>query len=221
VTLIRIESLSKKYFLGGRAVVVFDNFDLVIGEREFVGIYGPANSGKTTLLHLIAGLEKANAGRIVINDIDIAQLDDTSLSRFRQQHIAIVSAQANLLSGHTALENIEAALLFHHPQEQQRHLKAEELLRQVGAYEHREVKATGLSEEVRRRILIAKTLIHGPDILLGDALADGLLTNSTGALVQLLRALTQQGMTVLLFTRIAESACQTDRTIYLPGSETG
>jgi putative ABC transport system ATP-binding protein len=193
-------------------VNVLNGVDLSIAAAEAVGIVGPSGSGKTSLLMLLAGLEHATGGRIIIAGEDITDLNEDALARFRRRTIGIVFQSFHLIPTMTALENVALPLEFAHAPDAQ--TRAADSLRAVGLGHRLRHLPGQLSGGEQQRVAVARAFAPAPRLLLADE-PTGNLDLATGrAVMDLLFDLrARAGSTLLLITHDAALAARCDRQL--------
>jgi putative ABC transport system ATP-binding protein len=201
----------------GRAaarVHILKGISLEIGRGEAVGLVGPSGSGKSTLLMTMAGLERPDSGSVVMDDTDLATLDEDALARFRGRRIGIVFQSFHLVPTMTALENV--ALPLELAGERDAFVRAERELGLVGLGERLHHYPAQLSGGEQQRVAIARAIVPDPAILVADE-PTGNLDESTGeSIVDLLFALKQdRGATLVLVTHDLGLARRCDRMVRL------
>ena len=194
--LFRVENLKKDYAMGEVTVPAVRDISLDIFEGEFLVVLGPSGSGKSTLLNIIGGMDKPTGGRVMFRDQDLADFNESQLTRYRRNHIGFVFQFYNLVPNLTAEENVEMATeISLNP------LDASEAIDLVGLGERRDHFPSQLSGGEQQRVAIARAVAKRPEILLCDE-PTGALDISTGKIV--LDALSNincsMGTTVIVIT---------------------
>lgn len=185
--------------MGPQVVRALREVNLEVGLGEFLGIIGPSGSGKSTLLSLIGGLDHPTSGRVIVNGIDIASLDENDLAAYRRQRVGFVFQLFNLIPTMTALQNVEFPLVFAGVPPRERRSRAEDLLKQMGLADRLYHRPTELSGGERQRVAIARGLVNNPDLLLADELTGNLDTKTGDEVMQTLRRLNEsRGVTLLV-----------------------
>lgn len=165
---ISLQGISRSYRSESFSLTVLDRADLEIPSGAFAVICGPSGSGKSTLLNMIGALDRPDAGRILIDDTDLAALPDAQLADFRNRHIGFVFQSFHLLPVLTAVENVAWPLYFQGVPRRERMRRARETLALVGLADHAEKMPGRLSGGQRQRVAIARALICTPGIVLAD-----------------------------------------------------
>lgn len=196
--IIEARELSKIYGSGESRVVALDKADLKIGQGDFLSITGPSGSGKSTLLHLLSGLDRPTSGLLSYGGRDIYSFHDKELSAFRRRRIGFIFQQFNLLPVLTARENIIMPLLLDKKQPDEAYLR--KLTELLGIQKRLNHLPHELSGGQQQRVAIARALAAQPDIIFADE-PTGNLDNKNALLVmEILKKLNVQGMTVVMVT---------------------
>ncbi len=193
---------------------VLNGINLTINAGEAVGLVGASGSGKSTLLMVMAGLEQADRGRVLVAGEDFTAMSEDSLARFRGKHIGIVFQSFHLITTMTALENVAVPLeLADHPDPFGR---AEHELRAVGLSHRLNHFPAELSGGEQQRVALARAIAPDPSILFADEPTGNLDETNGLAIIDLLFALKEERQTTLvLVTHDSELAARCDRTIRL------
>lgn len=215
-TLVSIRNLTKTYQRGPEKVEVLHGIDLDIQEGDFVALMGPSGSGKTTLLNLIGGLERPNAGRLRVGDLDLLALGPRQLSAYRRERVGFVWQQTtrNLLPYLSARQNIELLMTLAGRRGRERRAWADELLEAVGLRDQAGRRPVELSGGQQQRIALACALANRPQILLGDeptGEVDWPTAERILALIGELRA--RLGITAVIVTHDERVADRADRVV--------
>ncbi|MEY4083060.1 MAG: hypothetical protein RL483_429 [Pseudomonadota bacterium] len=168
--MIQVEQLGKSYQRGDQSIVVLDRLDLTVQDGEFVALMGPSGSGKSTLLNLIAGIDRPTAGTIRIDGIDIGQLDEASLARWRAKHVGFVFQFYNLIPVLTAAENVALPLTLSDLPAAQRSAQVAEALAAVGLADRAGHIPSELSGGQQQRVAIARAASSSGSRLPGPSL---------------------------------------------------
>ncbi len=195
-------------------VKVLKGIDLNIETSELVSIVGPSGAGKTTLLQIIGSLSRPDAGKILMNGIDIFQLKDQELSKFRNQQIGFVFQFHQLLPEFTALENVCIPAFIKGTSKKQAEEEALELLEFLKLSHRINHKPAELSGGEQQRVAVARALINKPGLLLADEPSGNLDTQNKQELHQLFFTLREKyAITTLIVTHDNSLADMSDRTI--------
>lgn len=196
-------------FAGG--VFALRDVSLVIGRGELVAIVGPSGSGKSTMLNIIGTLDRASAGQVEIDGLDVSEHGDDDLSALRARRIGFVFQHFHLSPGVSALDNVADGLLYTGVGLSERRERAEAALRQVGLAHRLDHRPHQLSGGEKQRTAIARALVRRPMLLLADEPTGALDSASGDGVVQLLLDLHREGTAVIVITHDRELAARFDR----------
>lgn len=206
---VKLENVSKIYGSKEVKIVAVDEISFQIAEGEFVVIVGPSGAGKTTVLNILGGMDKATSGRVLVDGHDIAGYTNKQLTAYRREDIGFVFQFYNLVPNLTALENVELALqICKNP------LDAKTVLSEVGLKDRLGNFPAQLSGGEQQRVSIARALAKNPKLLLCDE-PTGALDYQTGkAILKLLQDMCREkGMTVIVITHNSALTPMADRVI--------
>ena len=213
---IRLQDVRKEYVVGDSHIHALDGVSLSVSPGEFVCISGRSGSGKSTMLNMLAGLEKPTSGEIVIRDKHIENMSESARIRFRRQYIGFVFQSYNLMPQYTAVENVELPLMLRGIGKRERRKQALAVMEQVGIVSHAEHKPSELSGGQQQRVGIARALITKPPIVFADELTGNLDTKTSAEIMDLLTGLFRSsGTTFMLVSHDPDMSQYTDRTIHL------
>jgi len=218
--LILAENLTKVYAAGRIPVTAVRGVSLAVERGEFVAIVGPSGSGKSTLFYLLGGLTQATKGRVVIDGVDFATLDDGERTKLRKHRIGFVFQKFNLLPTLSAMGNIEIAHAVSGRKGPLDHKYLDhlcDLLAIQGRLHHRPAELSGGEQQ---RVAIARALITRPAIVLADEPTGNLDTKSSDAVLHmLLRSNRELGQTTLMITHNPEAASIAGRILHMRDGE--
>lgn len=213
---IRLQDVRKEYVVGDSHIHALDGVSLTVSPGEFVCISGRSGSGKSTMLNMLAGLEKPTSGEIVILDKHMENMSESARIRFRRQYIGFVFQSYNLMPQYTAVENVELPLMLRGIGKRERRKQALAVMEQVGIVSHAEHKPSELSGGQQQRVGIARALITKPPIVFADELTGNLDTKTSAEIMDLLTGLFRSsGTTFMLVSHDPDMSQYTDRTIHL------
>ena len=213
---IQLQDVRKEYVVGESHIHALDGVSLTVSPGEFVCISGRSGSGKSTMLNMLAGLEKPTSGEIVILDKHIENMSESARIRFRRQYIGFVFQSYNLMPQYTAVENVELPLMLRGIGKRERRKQALAVMEQVGIVSHAEHKPSELSGGQQQRVGIARALITKPPIIFADELTGNLDTKTSAEIMDLLTSLFRSsGTTFMLVSHDPDMSRYTDRTIHL------
>ena len=213
--LIRIRGLHKEFRRGPEVIRVLADLSLDIAHGEFVALMGPSGSGKSTLLNLIGGLDRPTRGSIEVDGHDIAKLSDPELARWRARHVGFVFQMYNLLPVLSAERNVELPLLLTDLPPAERRMRVRAALRLVGLEDRARHRPRELSGGQQQRVGIARAIVTNPTLLLCDEPTGDLDRRTGDEVLALLRALNEQGKTILMVTHDPRAAESASRLVHL------
>ena len=211
--IIRTENAAKSYKIGEITTTAIRDVSMEIPQGSFTCIVGPSGHGKSTLMHLIGGLDRPSDGKVYIGDIEISRIANNDLAALRGKRVGFVFQFFNLLQGLTAIENIEIAMMLTGIPEDMQRVRAEKLLAVVGLTEKAGSKPGQLSGGQQQRVAIARALANDPDILLMDEPTGNLDSVAEAEVLDLLQELHRQGKTVVIVTHSDEVAKRAERIV--------
>jgi putative ABC transport system ATP-binding protein len=213
--LIRLQALNKSYSMGANSLHVLKDVDLEIGKGELVSIMGSSGSGKSTLLNVLGILDDYDSGAYYFENELIAGLGERRAARYRNRSIGFVFQSFNLLGFKNALENVALPLYYQGVSRRERNRRASEYLERVGLLDRAEHLPSELSGGQKQRVAIARALITQPRLILADEPTGALDSETSHQIMELLRDVNQQGITIVIVTHEHDIAEQTDRSIVL------
>jgi putative ABC transport system ATP-binding protein len=216
--MLRLEAIGKRYRADGAAVL--DGLQLTVQSGEYVAIMGESGSGKSTLLNLIAGLDRPDSGRVLLDDIDLAALDDDAITRWRRQHMGFVFQAFHVLPYLSVLQNVALPLRLLGVREPQRHEAVTQMLQACGIGALTERYPRELSGGELQRIAIARALVHRPQLVLADEPTGNLDARTADQILRLLREQLQlTHASGILITHSITAARSADRIVHLEGGQ--
>lgn len=211
---LQLEQISKSY-PGTPPVNALSDVSISVDRGEFLGIIGPSGSGKSTLLHVIGTLTRPSFGAVLIDGIDTSDMSDRELSGIRSKKIGFIFQDFHLLSGFTAIENVENGLLYSGVPARERKERSVEILKRVGLSHRLEHHPNELSGGEQQRVAIARALVHNPAFVLADEPTGNVDSKTTDSLMELMTSLNNEGTTVILITHDLEVAKICSRQLVL------
>lgn len=198
--MIRLEDISKTYYMGEQEIRALHQVSLELERGEFVAIMGPSGSGKSTLLNILGVLDQPSSGAYYLEGVDITQLRDKELAQIRSRHFGFIFQSYNLFPELTALENVIVPLIYAGMPRRERQRRAEELLAQVGMEHRLKHLPTQLSGGEQQRVAIARALANNPTLILADEPTGNLASDQGAEIMAILQELNRQGTTVVIVT---------------------
>ncbi len=208
----------KTYAVGGRSLTVLRDLELTVAAGEMVAIVGASGVGKSTLLHILGGLDHADQGRIAIDGIELTTLPAAEVVAFRNRHVGFVFQFHHLLPEFSALENAEMPMRIARMPMADARPRAEELLGRVGLGERLTHRPGMLSGGEQQRVAVARALVMRPAVLLADEPTGDLDEQTADSLHALLREMHEAyGLTSIIATHNPRLANACDRVLRLEG----
>jgi lipoprotein-releasing system ATP-binding protein len=216
MSFISVFGLSKSYAVGGTRLSVLKDLEISLERGEMVAIVGASGVGKSTLLHVLGGLDAPDAGSIRIDQVDLASLSDEAMVAFRNRHVGFVFQFHHLLPEFTAVENAEMPLRIARKSATECRERASGLLERVGLAERLEHRPGMLSGGEQQRVAIARALVMRPTLLLADEPTGDLDEHTAETLHELLKEMHREhGLTSIIATHNPKLAAACDRILRL------
>jgi ABC-type lipoprotein export system ATPase subunit len=198
---IRAEQLCRHYRMGETLIKAVDGVNLEVQAGEFVALLGSSGSGKSSVLNLIAGLDRPTSGSVFVHGRDLAQLSRSDLASYRLHTVGMVFQSFNLIASMTLAENVELPMRFAEVDRGKRDSLAREALTRVGLQGRMNHRPSELSGGEQQRAALARALINRPQLLLADEPTGNLDSRTGTEIMNLVRECNQQlGMTVVIVT---------------------
>lgn len=213
--MIEIKNLHKSYPMGKESLHVLKGLNLHIKEGEFVSIMGSSGSGKSTLLNIVGLLDTHDEGEYYLNGELIEKLNEKKAAQLRNKFLGFVFQSFNLISYKTALENVAMPLYYKGISRKERQEIALEYLEKVGLKPWANHLPNELSGGQKQRVAIARALATKPKVVLADEPTGALDSTTTDSVMDLLKTINDEGMTVFVITHEEEVAEQTGRIVRL------
>lgn len=211
--LLKIENLKKTYH-DANDLTVLDNLNLTVEQNEFIGIVGTSGCGKSTLLHIIGGVDKADSGRIFLDDNEISSYDYKKMASYRRKQVSIIYQFYNLLPVLNVVDNIILPLKLDNRKVDQQYL--DELLQLLQLNNKKDAYPSELSGGQQQRVAIARSLITRPKLLLADEPTGNLDSENSKIVVDYLKKIHHQNdITIIMVTHDLELAKNCDRIYVL------
>lgn len=217
IAAIHCENLCRHYQMGETLIRAVDGVSLDVRSGEFLALLGSSGSGKSSVLNLIAGLDRPTSGSVVVQDRDLSKLSREELAKYRLRVVGMVFQSFNLIASMTLAENVELPLRFAEVERAQRQKQAYEALERVGLRARSHHRPSELSGGEQQRAALARALINRPKLLLADEPTGNLDSHTGSEIMDMVRGFNQDlGMTVVMVTHeraLAERYAQ--RMIFL------
>ncbi len=208
------DSLTKLYGSGDTEVAALRGVSVTFTAGEFTAIMGPSGSGKSTLMHCLAGLDVATSGSVRIGDVELTALGDKAMTTLRRDRIGFVFQAFNLVPTLTAAENITLPLDIAGRDVDKAWFDT--VVSRLGLTDRLTHRPAELSGGQQQRVACARALVGRPDIIFGDEPTGNLDSRSSGEVLEILRAATDEfGQTVVIVTHDPRAASYADRVVFL------
>ena len=220
MSLIEVTGLNKSYPVGGQRLQVLRDLELAVEQGEMVAIVGASGVGKSTLLHLLGGLDRPDNGTLRIGTIDLRSLTDAQLVAYRNRHIGFVFQFHHLLPEFDALENAEMPLRIARMPPLDARARASALLTRVGIGDRLTHRPATLSGGEQQRVAVARALVTHPTVLLADEPTGNLDEATADTLHALLREMHREhNLSSIIATHNLRLAAACDRVMLLEGGQ--
>ena len=218
MSFVHVTGLFKAYRVGDKPLAVLRGLDLSVEEGQMVAVVGASGVGKSTLMHVLGGLDAIDAGTILIGETNLTALSDAELVAFRNRHVGFVFQFHHLLPEFSAVENAEMPLRIARVRPGEARPSAEALLQQVGLGHRLDHRPGMLSGGEQQRVAMARALVMHPRLLLADEPTGDLDEHTADSLHQLLREMHREhGLTSVIATHNLRLASACDRVFRLEG----
>lgn len=214
-SMIEIKDLHKSYHMGSNSLHVLKGIDFSVKEGEMVSIMGSSGSGKSTLLNILGMLDEADLGSYTLDGKHIKNLNEKVAAKYRNQFLGFIFQSFNLINYKTALDNVAMPLYYQGMKRAQRMEKAYHYLEKVGLANWATHLPSELSGGQKQRVAIARALVTKPKVVLADEPTGALDSTTTDSVMDLLKDINNEGMTVFVITHEEEVADQTKRIVRL------
>lgn len=210
--ILEVTNLCKTYGKGDTMVKALDNVSFSVEKGEFLAIIGPSGSGKSTLLHILGGVDVPTSGSVVINQTDIANLDETALAIFRRRQIGLIYQFYNLIPILTVQENLTLPLLLDGRKPDKKQIDT--LVKRLGLENRLDHLPNQLSGGQQQRVSIGRALVNNPALMLADEPTGNLDSENSKEIISLLRQFNKEfNQTVIIITHDEKIANSADRVI--------
>ena len=216
MSLVEIHNVSKHFHKGGETITPLDNVSLSLEEGDFLSLMGSSGTGKSTLLNLIAGIDRPDQGNIIVSGTDITQLSRNRLAQWRAVNIGYIFQTHNLVPVLTAYENVELPLLLLSMSRRERQRRIHVALEAVDLVDRAEHYPRQLSGGQEQRVGIARAVVAHPKLVVADEPTGDLDPTTSSQILQLLLRLNQElNITLLMVTHDRDAAVVASRQIQL------
>lgn len=226
MALVELHNVSKTFTKGEETITPLDSVSLEIEEGDFVSLMGPSGTGKSTLLNLVSGIDRPDAGTIIVDGIDITQLSRSKLADWRAANLGYIFQTHNLIPVLTTYENVELPTLLLKLSRAQRRSRVELALEAVGLSDRADHYPRQLSGGQEQRVGIARAIVAHPKVVVADEPTGSLDTKTSEQIQVLLQRLNQElDITMLMVTHdshvasIASTSLLLDQGKFLPADE--
>lgn len=204
------KNINKTFINGKFTNEVLKNLNVSINEGEITVLLGTSGSGKTTLLNIISGLDRATSGEVIVNGVNIENLNEKDLTKFRRENISFIFQQYNLVKDLTVYENVKltAELV-------QNEAIIEQTLKEVGLEDYMDAYPHQLSGGMQQRVAIARALVKSPKIMFCDEPTGALDEKSGRAVLKLLGDINKKGSTLFMITHNPNIAKMAHQVIHI------
>ena len=220
MSLVEIHNVSKHFHKGGETITPLDNVSLSLEEGDFLSLMGSSGTGKSTLLNLIAGIDRPDQGNIIVSGTDITQLSRNRLAQWRAVNIGYIFQTHNLVPVLTAYENVELPLLLLSMSRRERQRRINVALEAVDLIDRAEHYPRQLSGGQEQRVGIARAVVAHPKLVVADEPTGDLDPTTSSQILQLLLRLNQElNITLLMVTHDRDAAAVASRQIQLTAGQ--
>ena len=213
MSVIKLENICKTYNNGKLSVPALKGINLSVENGEFLSIVGASGSGKSTLMNIIGCLDVADSGNYYLLSKNVAKLKEKELSHIRRENIGFVFQKFNLISTLNAFENVALPLMYANLEAKQREKRVKQALESVGLIDRMYHKPSELSGGQQQRVAIARAIVTNPQILLADEPTGNLDSASSKQIMNLLKSLNSNGVSIVLITHDSKTASFAQRNV--------
>lgn len=213
--MIKLEHINKFYKLGSLRFQALKDVNLTIKKGEFIAVQGKSGAGKSTLLHILGCLDRYDSGTYMFDGIDIASLSDRKKAKVRNEKIGFVMQDFSLINHKKVSFNVMLPLFFNRTPNKKMREMAFTALQAVDIVDQADKKANQLSGGQRQRAAIARAIVNNPAVVLADEPTGALDAKTSKDIMELLKKLNQNGMTIIVVTHDEAVASYCDRKIVI------
>lgn len=208
-------SLGKRYDDEAGVLDALKNINLEVNQGDFIAIMGPSGSGKSTLMNIIGLLDRSTTGAFLLDGVDIATLNQKKLARLRRDKIGFVFQSFNLLPRLNVSQNVELPMVYARKSKSERRKKIAEVLKKVGLEDKAKNRSNRMSGGQVQRVAIARALTNNPSLILADEPTGNLDTKTGVEIMDLLKDLNKQGVTIVLVTHNPEIGKYANKIVWV------
>ena len=212
--LIKLEGISKYYYMGENIVKAVDGVDIEVNKGDFVAIMGPSGSGKSTSMNLVGSLDLPTKGKIFLEGHDISELHESEIAQLRGKKIGFIFQSFNLIPNLTMKENVMLPMIFQEKPIEERKKIAEKILEKIGLSDRMNHYPRELSGGQQQRVAIARAMANDPEIILADEPTGNLDTLTGEKVMHILEDLNTEGKTIIIVTHDPKLAEKYAKKIY-------
>ena len=213
---IQVKNLYKIFRVGNEKVRALNGVDLTIYKGEFCAIVGTSGSGKSTMLNMLAGLEKPTKGEVIVAGEHLEKMNENQLVKFRREHVGFIFQSFNLLGTMNAIENVALPLTFRGVDKKVREAKAVKMLKLVGLSKHMLHRPNEMSGGQQLRVGVARALVLDPEIIFADEPTGNLDSKTSAEVLGLMRkVVTEKNQTMVMVTHDNHLAGFADRIFHI------
>lgn len=213
---IQVKNLYKIFRVGNEKVRALNGVDLTIYKGEFCAIVGTSGSGKSTMLNMLAGLEKPTKGEVIVAGEHLEKMNENQLVKFRREHVGFIFQSFNLLGTMNAIENVALPLTFRGVDKKIREARAVEMLKLVGLPKHMKHRPNEMSGGQQQRVGVARALVLDPEIIFADEPTGNLDSKTSAEVLGLMRkVVTEKNQTMVMVTHDNHLAGFADRIFHI------
>ncbi len=211
--------MGKRYDDDAGVLDALKGVDLSIEQGDFVAIMGPSGSGKSTLMNIIGLLDQPTSGEYLLDDVDTTTLSEKKLAKLRRDKIGFVFQSFNLLPRLNVAQNVELPMVYAKRSKHDRRQKVAEVLKMVGLEDKAKSRSNRMSGGQVQRVAIARALTNDPSLILADEPTGNLDTKTGSEIMNLLKELNKQGVTIVVVTHNSEVGRYANKVVWVRDGE--
>lgn len=213
--LIKTEDLCKSFIIGKNGIHVLKNLNIEIYKGDFTVIMGSSGSGKSTLLYALSTMDEPTSGKIELLGKDVSKVNEIEAGKIRNKDISFIFQGINLLPDLTLYENITYAAMYDRKNKKEVQARAEELLKELELYDHKEKYPSEISGGMQQRVAIARAIINNPKVIFGDEPTGALNSSMGNTVLDILSDINEKGQSIVMVTHDMKSALRANRILYI------